>query len=108
MAILQIRGVYTGRSANVNLNYYYFSSNTWWCLPGYLGPIKGTWFSSGMSNSIFLYDPDDQLIASSYDMDVQYLGYPFDGLAGKTGPFSVYAKNSVFYNDTTRWKFLSV
>jgi hypothetical protein len=47
-----------------------------------------------LTDSIYLYDSDGEMVASSYDTDVQYVGYPFDGLSGKTGPFSVYAKGS--------------
>ena len=58
-------------------------------------------------NSITLFDDDDDLIARSYHMDVQYLGYPFDGLKGETGPFSVY-KGGILNNDIVTWRFLDV
>jgi hypothetical protein len=107
-AWLEVTGEYSKRSFVLHLDFNHFSANTWWCRPGYLGATEGTWTSSGLTDSIYVYDPDDELVARSFDMDVDYLGYPFSGLAGDTGPISVYAKGSVLYQDVCTWKFLFV
>jgi len=104
-AILEVSG--TKRSARIELVYYYFGSNRWSCLPAYLMANEGYWHTSGMSDTLSLYDDDDKLVAFTHDMDVQYLGYPFDGLDGDTGRFWA-ARGGTFYRDVAKWRFLDV
>src|SRR5215510_3600210 len=76
-AILEVSGA--KQSVRIELRYYYWSSNRWSCPPGYLTASKGYWTTDGPFDVLHLYDDDDELIAVAHDMDVQYLGYPFDG-----------------------------
>jgi hypothetical protein len=104
-AILEVRG--TKGSVRIELRYYYWSSNRWSCLPGYMRASKGYWHTDGSNNTIDLYDDDDELVATGHYMDVQHLGYPFDGLDGDTGPFWVFPGGRL-YRDAFEWRFLDV
>ena len=106
-AILEVSGKISKRSARIELRYYYWSSNRWSCPPGYLRASKGYWHTGGVTDTLFLYDDDDKLVASGDDMDVQYLGYPFDGLDGDTGPFWVNL-GGMLSDDVVVWRFLDV
>lgn len=95
-------------SVRIWLRYYYWSSNRWSCLPGYLAAKEGYWTTSGLSNSLNLFDDDGRLIATAFDMDVQYIGYPFDGLKGDTGNFMVLLEGLLHYSIKLGWEFIVV
>jgi hypothetical protein len=106
-AILEVSGAISKQSVRVELRYYYWSSNRWSCLPGYLAAHKGYWQTTGLGDTLDLYDDNDNRVAFGINMDVQYLGYPFDGLKGDTGPFWV-SLGGVFSQDVVTWRFLDV
>ena len=103
-ALLKVTGKYTGKSVVIRMVYNYVSSNTWSCLAGYLAATEGTWTTTWRTDSIFFYDEDDELVASTYETYMQPVGYPFDGLRGSSGPFSAY-KRGILRSDTNTWEF---
>ena len=104
-AILEVSGA--RESIRIELRYYYWSSNRWSCLPGYLKASEGYWKSSGLTDTLFLYDDDDNLVASGINMDMQYLGYPFDDLDGDTGPFWA-SLGGMLAQGVATWRLLDV
>ena len=106
-AILEASGGTPKQSVRIELRYYYWSSNRWSCLPGYLKASKGYWSSSGVTDTLYLYDDDDGLVAFCHDMDAQNLGYPFDGLDGDTGPFWA-SLGGMLAQGVATWRLLDV
>ena len=56
------------------------SLGTWHCLPGYLKASSGYWEDKPLENKIRLFDDDDNKVAWTMKMDVDWTGYPFTDL----------------------------
>ncbi len=69
---------------------------------------KGYWKSSGLVDTIYLYNDDDKLVAFAHDVDAQNVGYPFNGLTGDTGPFWVSLGGMLSQDPVVKWRFLDV
>lgn len=78
----------------------------WSCPPGLLGASNGYWRDHPLTNDIKLYDDDDKFLAWVWDAKVPYIGYPFDGLAGSTGDFTVMTQQGGALDHFCVWRLL--
>lgn len=78
----------------------------WSCPPGFLGAPNGYWREGALTNDVKLFDDDDNYLAKVWSLNVPYLGYPFDGLAGSTGSFSVMTLKGGALEHFCEWNLL--